>query len=170
MELRALIVNMKATEGNADHDHSGVFRFPLNEDEIRERLNFDSNMSGWQITVPDSPLEDVKEDTPLEEMNQLYFLLESLEGKIHEKDIKAVREKWFRNIKELCDNINFVNWIHGRSLEELAEEKIQKYSSVVPQWLIKNVNVSMCVLEMFKDDERYLVTEHGIYEFDEPVY
>ena len=55
-------------------------------------------------------------------------------------------------------------------MEELAEEEIQKYSSVVPQWLIKNVNVSMCVLEMFKDSERYLVTEHGIYEFEEPVY
>lgn len=46
MELKALIINMKAVEGNADHDRSGVFRFPLNEDEIRERLNFDNDLSG----------------------------------------------------------------------------------------------------------------------------
>lgn len=170
MELIALIINKKAVEENAGHDCSGNFRFPLNEDEIRERLNFDSDMSGWYIWVPDSPLEDMKEDTPLEEMNQLYFMLEGLEGKIHEKDVKAVREKWFHNMKELCDNVGFIKWTHGRKLEELAEEEVQKYSSVIPRWLIKSVNISMCVVEMFKDEERYLVTEHGIYEYDEPVY
>lgn len=170
MEYIALIINKKAVEENADHDRSGLFRFPLNEDEIRERLNFDSSMSGWYITVPDSPLEDIREDTPLEEMNELYFMLESLDGKIHEKDIKAVKEKWFRNIKELCDNIAFVEWVHGRNLEELAEKEIQKYTTVVPEWLLKSVNVSMCVLEMFKDDENHLVTSHGIYSFFEPVY
>lgn len=90
MELSALIINTKAVEENANHDRSGTFRFPLNEDEIRERLNFDNDMTGWYIWVPDSPLEDMKEDTPLEEMNQLYFMLEGLEGKIHEKDVKAV--------------------------------------------------------------------------------
>ena len=170
MELKALIINMKAVEGNADHDRSGVFRFPLNEDEIRERLNFDNDLSGWNITVPDSPLDDIREDTPLEEVNELYFMLESLEGKIHEKDIKAVREKWFRNLKELCENISFVNWVHGRNLEEVVEKEVQKYSSVVPRWLIKSVNISMCATEIFKDDERYFITTHGIYSFDEPVY
>lgn len=81
-----------------------------------------------------------------------------------------MREKWFHNMKELCDNIGFIKWTHGRKLEELAEEEVQKYSSVVPRWLIKSVNISLCVVEMFKDDEHYLVTEHGIYEYDEPVY
>lgn len=171
MELIAVIMNTKAVAENANHDRSGNFRFPLNKDEIRERLNFDNDMSGWSIWVPDSPLENVKEDTPLEEMNRLYFKLESLEGKIHEKDIKEVAGKWFHgNIKELSDNAGFIKWMHGRKLEELAEEEVQKYFSVVPGWLLKSVNISMCVLEMFKDEERYLVATNGIYEFDEPVY
>lgn len=170
MELRALITNTKAAEENANHDKSGIFRFPLNEEEIRERLNFDSDMSGWNIVVPDSPLDDMKEDISLEEMNQLYAMLESLEGKIDEKDIKAVKERWFHNIKELCDNIEFINWIHGRKLYEAVEKEIQAYSSVVPQWLIKSVNRSICLMEIFKDEERYLVTTHGIYSFDEPAY
>lgn len=170
MELRAKITNMNAEKGNAYHDRSGLFRFPLNADEIRERLNFDSDMFGWCITVPDSPLEYMREDTPLEEMNQFYYMLENIAGKIHEKDIKAVREKWFHNLKEMCDNIGFIDWLHGRELEELAEKKIQEFSSFVPQSLLKCVSVSLYAMEMYKDDEDYLVTQHGVYTFCEPVY
>ena len=170
VEVTALVVNIKAVEENAENNRSGIFRLPLVEDEIKEKLGFDSEMTGWWVSVYDSPLEELSSDTTLEEINELYYMLETLEGKIHEDDIKAVRKKWFSSLKEMCDNSSFVEWIQGNSVEEAAQRELENYAGTVPEKILKCVDISKYVPEVFADEECYLVTAHGVYSFEKPVY
>lgn len=170
MEVTAFIMNTKKVSTQGEEEcMSATFHFPLNKEEIMEKLHFDEKLNGWYCDVSGTILGELPVDMELEDLNRIYRKLDKLEGRVHEADIGRVRDKWFHDIAEMCDNAADIEWLHGMSLEELAKKEVEKYAGTVPQWLINSINLSQCVLELFVNDE-CLITEHGIYKFYAPPY
>lgn len=170
MEVNVLVWNMERMENDSGEDVVAIMKLPLNEEEVRERLGFDRMMTGLLIDCTCGILEeDVNENMSIEEVNSLYYMLENLTGKVPEEDIWTIKDRWFSSVKEMCDNFSFVNYL-ARNTFDAAEKMLEANVSSVPEKILKCVDVVKFAEEEFSDYERYLVTPHGVYSFDEPVY
>lgn len=171
MEIKVLVFNTKAILADKEGNRSGIFTLPLSEEDVREQLGFDEAMTGLWIDCTSTILEnEAGVDITIEEVNYLYYQLENLKGKIHEDDILEVEERWFSTLKELCENISFVEWMQGEDgMEEMARKDLELYASSIPDRILKCVDIVKYANDLVKSD-KYLVTAHGVYYFDEPVH
>lgn len=171
MDIQVLIMNLEHLKKDTDEENGLLFSLPLNKDEVMDRLGFDVSMTGYFIcAMGDLLREDIEGDTPIEEVNRLYHMLEFLEGKVHADDIEAVRRKWFSRLKEMCENSSFICWSSGEDgLENAAQKKLETYADSIPDEILRCVDIRQYANTLFSD-ESYLVTAHGVYSFDEPVY
>ena len=147
-----------------ESEESGAwFTIPINLKAVEHMLGKGS----YVVANTELPffLENGHDD--LEELNRVCEKVESFSDFFPQEDIIEIQKKWFRNIFDLLDHVDELEyWANCTSMLEVAERMIESQGNELgdlPGDLKKHVNLNRYAedLEAKRD---FLITETSVFE------
>lgn len=99
------------------------FRFPLNEEEIAERIGLNTQYEEYAIHDTENFPCDVEEYTSIEELNRIYELIQEFPEEVLDNLNDFI--SYYGDIEELADHIGDIICYSGcETMEDVAYQKI----------------------------------------------
>ena len=116
-DMAVYIVNL------GDYVEGGVkgawFRFPLNEEEIRERIGLNGRYEEYAIHDSENFPCELEEYTSIDELNRIYELIQDFPEEVLDKLDDFV--SYYGSVEELADHIDDIICYSGcNSMEDVA--------------------------------------------------
>lgn len=80
------------------------FRFPINEEEVRERIGLNGRYEEYAIHDTDNCPMEIEEYTSIEELNRMYEMIQDFPEEVLDK-LDAF-QSYFGSIEELAENLD----------------------------------------------------------------
>lgn len=142
------------------------FNLPVNIEDVREQIGLDDQYDEYAIHDYELPF-DISEYVALDELNQMFYLVEEIEGVIPTEDLKAVLSGFSLSIEELAECLDDISYYGGvEDMEALAEHLVDEgLLGEVPEWLTYYVDYAAIARDM-EIEGCFVVGSHGIYEMN----
>ena len=163
-EMRVYIANLgKYLEGESIGEW---FTLPVVFEDVQERIGLNERYEEYAIHDYELPFE-IDEYTSIEELNQMYYLIEDIEARIPQDDIKAIIDGFGITLEELADKVDDITYYPGLSdmldlAQTLAEEGLL---GEIPEWLQYYVDYDAIARDM-EIEGNFAIGSNGIYEMN----
>jgi antirestriction protein len=165
MEMQVYIANLgKYNEGELV---GAWFSPPIDMEEVKERIGLNDEYEEYAIHDYELPFS-IGEYTPIREINFICEALEALAGSPILDELRVIQNAWFNNIDELLDNVdNIICYSDCDSMEDIARyyvEETGQFGEVLPN--LQNYIDYQALGRDMEIDGNYLVTSHGVFEYN----
>lgn len=162
-EMQVYIVNLgKYNEGEMV---GAWFHFPLDFDEIKERIGLNNEYEEYAIHDYEMPFK-IDQYTSIDQLNNLYESIESLADSPVYPAMDELINNWFTNIDDLIEHAEEITHYDEGSMEDLASYLVEE--GLIFGELPDKVQLYIDYVSLGRDLEiegNYLVTSNGIYEY-----
>ena len=161
-EMRVYIANLgKYNEGKLVGEW---FTPPLDFDEVNERIGLNSEYEECAIHAYECPVE-MDEYMSIDEVNNMYYQLEEIEGSHVENVVNELLGNWFSDLEELVSSKDDIYQYHCDSFEELAEQFADEgLLGEIPDSLRNYIDFEALGRDL-EINGNFLLTNHGIFEY-----
>ncbi|BCL58643.1 antirestriction protein [Faecalibacillus intestinalis] len=161
-ELRVCIESTQATN---EELLSAWFTLPIDEEEFLEKLGVDAESENYRIVDKALPFsDDVREDTSVERLNDLYSTYASLPADLQEDCAELLC--WFTDLDELHSHRNdIIHYSWCKNMADVAKHLLDHDPTFagIEERLIKYFDFE-AYGQYLDDNGHFVETEHGIYE------
>ena len=161
-EMRVCIESLPTT---SEEIRSAWFTLPIDADVFEECLQVCMDSEDYRIIEKELPFADeVKEDTTIDRLNDLYYTFESLPADLQEDYGELMC--YFTSLDELHAHRNdIIHYSWCKNMTEVATHLLD----IDPAFTSVEVNIARYFYyeaygQYLDDNGRFLETEHGIYE------
>ena len=140
------------------------FRFPLNEEEIAERIGLNAEYEEYAVHDTENFPMEVSEYISIEELNNIYDMLEDFPDYIVDSLDEFISH--YGSLEELAEHTDEI--YHYPDCETMTDvayyyiDELQMLGEIPPQ--LQNYIDYEAYGQYLDDNGRFLETEHGIYE------
>ena len=161
-EMRVYIANLgKYNEGKLVGEW---FTPPLDFDEVKEKIGLNGEYEECAIHDYECPVE-MSEYMSIDEVNNIYYLLEEIEGSGMEDVVNELIGYWFSDLEELVEHKDDIIHYHCDSFEELAEQFVDEgLLGEIPDALRYYIDYEAYGRDLELDGQ-FCLTDHGIFEY-----
>lgn len=161
-ELRVQIEAVPTVEGDI---LSAWFTLPIDEEEFLEKLGIDAESENYRIVDKALPFsDDVREDTSVERLNDLYSTYASLPADLKEDCAELLC--WFTDLDELHSHRHdIIHYSWCKNMADVAKHLLDNDPAFaeIDERLVRYFDFE-AYGQYLDDNGHFVETEHGIYE------
>lgn len=142
------------------------FSLPIDFEEVKERIGLNAEYEEYAIHDYELPFP-VDEYTSIDRLNDIYEMLQEIEGEPIYDELNAILGYWFSSIEDLLEHKDdIICYSDCSSMEDVAEYYVEETGML--NSLPSNLRYYFDYAAFGRDMEvegNFLVTSHGVFEY-----
>lgn len=122
-EMRAYVSKVSKEDGG--ESVGAWFTFPVDFEDVKEKLGLNSSHDDYYITNYEAPFE-IDQFERLDHLNRAYYLLANMKNSVIADNMGKIRNTFRISILEMAQYEEYFKVYKANSFEELAEQFVEK--------------------------------------------